>query len=385
MENAKIISMDASRYAPDDILCLVNELNGGFPSKDISAKYVAPEIQFALVQLDMKKYAAFLDRLSIGDELKKEAYAVVDKIGSYSMNGGKRLFVGYNAERKVADRKSKEKQRGKYFYADGNGFSKINVDLPAEYTNRIVCADSLAALKELPDNCIDLIFTSPPYNFGLEYDAHADAMDWDQYFHSLFEIFRECIRVLKYGGRFAVNVQPLYSDYIPIHHMIGNFFIKEKLIWKSEILWEKNNYNCKMCSYGSWKSPSSPYMKYTWEYIEIYCKGDLKKAGSPENADITEEEFKSWVVAKWSIAPERHMKEYGHPAMFPEALAERVLKLFSFKGDAVLDPFNGAGTTTAVAQRLGRRYLGIDISEEYCATARKRIEDNRRTQVSLFD
>ena len=147
------------------------------------------------------------------------------------------------------------------------------------------------------------------------------------------------------------------------------------MIWKGEILWEKNNYNCKMCSYGSWKSPSSPYLKYTWEFIEVYCKGDLKKPGKAADADITADEFKSWVVAKWSIAPERHMKEFGHPAMFPESLVERVLKLFSFKNDVVLDPFNGAGTTTVVAKKTGRRYLGIDISQEYCDTAEKRIAD----------
>lgn len=140
-----------------------------------------------------------------------------------------------------------------------------------------------------------------------------------------------------------------------------------------------------MCSYGSWKSPASPYMKYTWEFVEVYCKGDLKKAGSSANADITAEEFKAWVVAKWSIAPERHMKEFGHPAMFPENLVERVLKLFSFKGDVVLDPFNGAGTTTVVAKRTGRRYLGIDISSEYCETAEKRIDAIGGGQQSIFD
>ncbi|NMA49095.1 MAG: site-specific DNA-methyltransferase, partial [Tissierellia bacterium] len=129
-------------------------------------------------------------------------------------------------------------------------------------------------------------------------------------------------------------------------------------------------------SWGSWKSPSSPYLKYTWEFVEVYCKGDLKKRGNKENIDITADEFKSWVVAKWSIAPERNMKEYGHPAMFPKQLAERVLKLFSYKNDVVLDPFNGAGTTTVVAKKTGRRYLGVDISEEYCKTAQKRIDES---------
>ena len=150
--------------------------------------------------------------------------------------------------------------------------------------------------------------------------------------------------------------------------------MKNKMIWKGEILWEKNNYNCKYTAWGSWKSPSSPYLKYTWEFIEIYCKGNLKKPGSRDKIDITAEEFKDWVVAKWSIAPERRMKEYGHPAMFPEELARRVLKLFSYQDDIILDPFNGAGTTTVVAKKNNRRYIGIDISEEYCEVAQVRID-----------
>ena len=101
----------------------------------------------------------------------------------------------------------------------------------------------------------------------------------------------------------------------------------------------------------------------------------MKKSGSSADADITAEEFKSWVTAKWNIPPETRMKEYGHPAMFPEHLAERVLKLFSFKNDIVLDPFNGAGTTAAAAKKTNRRYLGIDISQDYCNTAEKRLAE----------
>ncbi len=264
--------------------------------------------------------------------------------------------------------------RIKHFYANNSNFSKINVDLPNEYKNKIICADSLELLKKLPDNCIDIIFTSPPYNFGKDYDTHNDVSTWDDYFDILFDILKECIRVLKYGGRFLINIQPAYSDYIPTHHIISNFLMKNKLIWKGEIIWEKNNYNCKVCSWGSWKSPSSPYLKYTWEFIEVFCKGELKKYGSKNDIDITDDEFKSWVVAKWNIAPEHKMKEYGHPAMFPERLVERALKLFSFRNDIVLDPFNGAGTTTFVAKKIGRNYIGIDISERYCEIARKRLE-----------
>lgn len=276
-------------------------------------------------------------------------------------------------ECKVRNRKEKEMIRtankGGSF-----GFDAGNNECPSEYLNKVICADSLEFLKELPDACVDLIFTSPPYNFGLGYDGYEDTSKWDDYFNRLFKITDECIRVLKYGGRLVLNVQPLYSDYIPSHHIISGHLIEMGMLWKGEIIWEKNNYNCKYTSWGSWKSPSSPYLKYTWEFVEIFCKGDLKKEGCKEDIDITGDEFKQWVVAKWSIAPESRMKKFGHPAMFPEALAERVFKLFSYRNDLILDPFNGAGTSTAVAKRLGRKFIGIDISENYCDIARRRIE-----------
>jgi len=276
-------------------------------------------------------------------------------------------------ERKVIHRKQKEAQRGKHYYADNHDFSQKNNPLPAAFTDKIICGDSQVVLKKLPDNCIDLIFTSPPYNFGLDYHQTEDAFAWDSYFKTLFGIFDECIRILKYGGRIVVNVQPLFSDYIPTHHIISQYFMRNKLIWKGEILWEKNHYNCKYTAWGSWKSPSSPYLKYTWEFLEIFCKGTLKKSGHPRDADIDAESFKNWVSAKWTIAPERHMHKFEHPAMFPEELAYRVLKLFSFRSDVILDPFAGVGTTCVVACKNQRCFLGIDISPEYCQTAEDRL------------
>lgn len=290
-----------------------------------------------------------------------------------SENKHKLEGIDLTKERKVRNRKQKEVIRGKHYYANANNFSEKSNPLPEEFTDKIICGDSHAVLKQLPDNCIDLIFTSPPYNFGLDYDKTEDAFDWDSYFKVLFGIFEECVRILKYGGRIIVNVQPLYSDYIPTHHLISQFFMRKNLIWKGEILWEKNNYNCKYTAWGSWKSPSSPYLKYTWEYLEVFCKGSLKKPGESKNADIDAESFKNWVYGKWTIAPERNMHKYGHPAMFPKELAIRVLKLFSFKGDIILDPFAGVGTTCLAARENQRKYLGVDISPEYCQTAEDRL------------
>jgi len=365
--------------------------------RDLSFKY-SPDIKFEvgknkiivrLIALDLASFKQSVQKFNERYELKEDespfskVVKKIEKIGSYGIKGRKRIFVGFDRERKVKNRKQKEEKRSKYYYARKNPFSKEENEFPEEYVDKIVIGDSEYVLKNIPNNSVDLVFTSPPYNFGLEYAQNQDDHFWEDYFSKLFGIFEECIRVVKYGGRIIINVQPLFSDYIPSHHLISNFFIKEKLIWKAEILWEKNNYNCKYTAWGSWKSPSNPYLKYTWEFIEVFCKGDLKKVGNKEDVDISGDEFKKWVVAKWSIAPERNMKDYGHPAMFPEELVERILKLFSYQGDIVLDPFNGVGTTTLVAKKLGRRYVGIDISEKYCKVAEERI-GNLKCEMGLF-
>ena len=296
------------------------------------------------------------------------------KIRSFSSSNGKIVFKSFNKDKRVKNKKENSKKRLAYEYYKKE-FSKINNELNKKFINKIHCADSLDIIKKFPDNCIDIVLTSPPYNFGINYENTNDVNIWEDYFNKLFNIFRECVRVLKDSGRIIINVQPMFSDYIPTHHLISNFFLKEGLIWKGEIIWEKNNYNCKYCTWGSWKSPSSPYLKYSWEFVEIFCKNSLKKEGDKNNIDIDSEGFKKWVYGKWSIAPERNMKKYKHDAMFPEELVKRLLKLFSYKNDIVLDPFNGAGTTTKVAKQLNRKFIGIDISEEYCKTAEDRLND----------
>lgn len=296
------------------------------------------------------------------------------KIRSFSSSNGKIVFKSFNKEKRVKNKKENSKKRLAYEYYKKE-FSKTNNELNKKFINKIHCAGSLDIIKKFPDNCIDIVLTSPPYNFGINYENTNDVNIWEDYFNKLFNIFKECVRVLKDSGRIIINVQPMFSDYIPTHHLISNFFLKEGLIWKGEIIWEKNNYNCKYCTWGSWKSPSSPYLKYSWEFVEIFCKNSLKKEGDKNNVDIDSEEFKKWVYGKWSIAPERNMKKYKHDAMFPEELVKRLLKLFSYKNDIVLDPFNGAGTTTKVAKQLNRKFIGIDISEEYCKTAEDRLND----------
>lgn len=291
------------------------------------------------------------------------------KLGEYNSKNGYRTYENYRVDNKIT-KKKKASKNVKY----------VHNELAADKLDLIINDDCRRYLSGLPNNCIDCIITSPPYNFGIDYgDYYSDENTWDSYFATMEEIIREMYRVLTTGGRVVFNIQPFYSDYIPSHHIFSNIFLKHNFIWRNEIIWEKNNYSARYTSWGSWKSPSAPYLKYTHEYIEVYCKETIRHENKRnEQADITEEEFKSSVVGKWSIAPERKMKEYNHDAMFPEKLVERALKLYTYPRDVVLDPFGGVGTTAVVCKKLRRRYISVDVSQEYCETARKRIGEGRR-------
>ncbi len=179
---------------------------------------------------------------------------------------------------KIKNKANKEKIRKGSKYAK-KSFLLSESDEIKKYINKILIGDSENILSNFPSNSIDIIITSPPYNFGHSYagDSSEDTKEWNKYFDKLNLIWKECYRILKPGGRIAVNVQPLFSDYIPTHHIISKTLLDIGYLWKSEILWEKNNYNAKYTAWGSWKSPSMPYLKYTWEFIEVFDKKHIRK------------------------------------------------------------------------------------------------------------
>ena len=191
----KISSIAVNKHKDD-----LRDFFGQYPKEDIHFEINNDKLVINLRQIDFPAFKNNVELVRSNNGFNQVLDTVVkniENIKSYALKGSKRLYVGYNKERKVKNRKDKEKKRGLYYYAQNHTFSKQNNILPENFVNKIITGDSVEVLKKFPDNSVDLIFTSPPYNFGLDYDNHEDGTDWNDYFEKLFSVFRECIRVLK--------------------------------------------------------------------------------------------------------------------------------------------------------------------------------------------
>ncbi len=184
-------------------------------------------------------------------------------------------------------------------------------------------------------------------------------------------MWRALHRVLVPGGRFVLNVAPTsIKDFRPIHHDLSRDLRDLGYIMRTEIIWYKQTMG-RRTAWGSWRSPSNPHIIPSWEYVLVFSKGQWKLPGEASAVDITAREFETFSDGFWHIPPER--KRHGHPAPFPEELIERLVKFYSYRENVVLDMFGGTGTVAAVARRLGRHYVHIDSSPEYCAQAVERV------------
>jgi DNA modification methylase len=237
--------------------------------------------------------------------------------------------------------------------------------------DRVVRGDAKAVLERLPSESVHLAITSPPYNVKIEYREYADDLPPEEYLRWLKEVWRALHRVLVPGGRFVLNVAPTsIKDFRPIHHDLSRDLRELGYIMRTEIIWYKQTMG-RRTAWGSWRSPSNPHIVPSWEYVLVFSKDQWKLAGDPAAVDISAREFERFSDGFWPIPPER--RRGGHPAPFPEALIERLVKFYSYRGNVVLDMFGGTGTVAAVARRLGRHYLNIDASQEYCRLAWDRI------------
>ena len=237
--------------------------------------------------------------------------------------------------------------------------------------DRIVLGDAQAVLDRLPAASVHLAITSPPYNVKIPYRGYTDDLAPEAYLAWLRGVWTSLLRVLVPGGRFVLNVAPTsIKDFRPIHHDLSRDLRELGYIMRTEIIWYKQTMG-RRTAWGSWKSPSNPHIVPSWEYVLVFSKDRWKLEGDRAQIDIEPKEFERFSDGFWSIPPER--RRHGHPAPFPEELIERLVKFYSYRRNVVVDMFGGTGTVAAVARRLGRHYLHIDASEEYCRIAADRV------------
>ncbi len=249
--------------------------------------------------------------------------------------------------------------------------------------NKIVCGDALDTLKLLPGESVHLVITSPPYNLNKPYSDHNDLMDYNEYLDWMGQVWNETKRVLVKGGRLCINMGENKRQNItyPAFSAFIQQCVDLKMLYRGTLIWNKHS-AAKHCAWGSWNSCSNPHIVPRHEYIIVFSKGQWKLEGSPENCDLDKEEFMKYTRSVWVFAPESR-KKIGHPAPFPEELPYRLIKFYSYKGNTVLDMFAGSGTVGLVAKKLGRNFILIDNSREYCKSAAKRLDEE--LQPSLFD
>ncbi len=234
---------------------------------------------------------------------------------------------------------------------------------------------SAEQMDDLPDNSIHLVITSPPYNVTKEYDQDLSLTEYRAF---LQRVFKEVFRVLVHGGRACVNVANLgRKPYIPLHAFIIEDMTAMGFLMRGEIIWDKGASASPSTAWGSWQSASNPTLRDVHEYILVFSKGQFNREKEEKTDSIGRDEFLEYTKSVWTFPAERATK-VGHPAPFPRELPERLIKLYSFEHDIVLDPFCGSGTTCLAARASNRHYIGYEVKEEYLHLAERRLETESR-------
>ena len=225
---------------------------------------------------------------------------------------------------------------------------------------------------DIPSSSIDLVVTSPPYNVGIEYSSYEDSKALDEYLEFSRSWLTRCWEWLKPDGRICINVALDTTTPTPFSLGATMTTLAQEVgfRYQSTVVWYKQNLQ-KRTAWGSWLSASAPYVMAPVEVIILLCKERWQKL-SKGVSDITPEEFKAWTNGFWSFNPESRTR-IGHPAPFPIELPKRCIKLFSYVGDTVLDPFAGSGTTLIAAHALNRNVIGLEIDRGYCDLSVKRF------------
>jgi modification methylase len=250
-------------------------------------------------------------------------------------------------------------------------------------SSRMVLPDG----RPLPDSSVALIVTSPPYFAGKEYEqalGHGSIPgSYLDYLEMLRRVFLECKRVLEPGGRIAVNVANLgRKPYRSLSADVISILQDElRLLLRGEVIWRKAEGAGGSCAWGSFRSAANPVLRDVTERVIVASKGRFDRARSiddrrnedlPSETEIAPDEFMAATLDVWDIPPES-AKRVKHPAPFPVELPQRLIGMYTYRNDLVVDPFMGSGTTLVAAARSNRRYLGYDTDGKYVATAKERI------------
>ena len=255
----------------------------------------------------------------------------------------------------------------------------VENEIPKKILNKHYCHTS-ENMNELPDNSVHLMITSPPYNVTKEYDEN---LNLKEYLEFLKRVWKETYRVLVTGGRACINIANLgRKPYLPLHSYIINDMLDIGFYMRGEIIWNKASSASPSTAWGSWLSASNPVLRDVHEYILIFSKDTFTHNRKGKENTLIKEEFLEWTKSVWTF-PAVSAKKIGHPAPFPEELPNRLIKLYSFKNDVILDPFLGSGTTSLAAIKNNRNYVGYDTNQKYIDLANK-IVSSYKTQKKLF-
>ena len=241
--------------------------------------------------------------------------------------------------------------------------------LPPDQLDRLY-GKSSEHMQELPDACVHLMVTSPPYNAGKDYDAD---LTLEEYRGLLRRVFAETFRVLAGGGRACVNVANLgRKPYLPLHAYLIEDLLEIGFQMRGEIIWDKGSSAAASTAWGSWRSAANPVLRDVHEYILVFSKASFARPAEGRQSTILRDEFLEWTKSVWQM-PAVSARQIGHPAPFPEELPRRLIELYTYQGDVVLDPFMGSGTTCVAALKAGRHYIGYEIEPEYLRLAEERL------------